>query len=49
MGFLVMILDYIVSGKFSVLFHDTIFLSLVDSVCFFALFFVLRFSESNFI
>jgi len=39
MGFLVMILDYIINGKFSVLFHDIIFLGLLQ-LCL-LLFFVL--------
>jgi len=39
MGFLVMILDYIINGNFSVLFHDIIFLGLLQ-LCL-LLFFVL--------
>ena len=50
MGFLFMILNYIINGKFSVLFHDIILLGLLQLVCFFSLFFLLFvFPKSNFI
>jgi len=47
MGFLVMILNYIISGKFSVLFHDIIFFRSSFQLCLFLLFVLCSFAFLN--